>query len=173
MSANRFQDWANRRASHGGRVNQPQQQHRQEISNTAPAIPPPGYAWLMHPQHGMVLVPLSQTAPVIPTPIRQAQHMTMPQTVAQNFAPSYSPSIQTCTLVKPGNRDTYAELLQTIPDLVPPSGFDAMTGNISPLTAQELQGCAEFSQMSFQQDAPIAFSRGAVLVQNVSDLGVK
>ena len=46
-------------------------------------------------------------------------------------------------LVKPGDRDTYAELLATLPELVPDhSPYDAMTGNPAPSTIVELDDTA-------------------------------
>jgi hypothetical protein len=54
--------------------------------------------------------------------------------------------VQTCTLVKPGDRDPYAELLAGIPDLVPDSGFDSMAGNPDPSVQQELGGLMEMGE---------------------------
>jgi hypothetical protein len=43
--------------------------------------------------------------------------------------------VETCLLVKPDARDTYADLLSTLPDLVPPDErYNAMEGRISPET---------------------------------------
>lgn len=49
-------------------------------------------------------------------------------------------AVNTCQLVKPGNRDTYAELLGQLPDLVPDMGVSP--GEMSELSAQEI---AQFS----------------------------
>lgn len=50
------------------------------------------------------------------------------------------PKFKTCMLVKPGDRDPYAEMLARLPALVPePAGeFDAMAGRPSPTTLHEL-----------------------------------
>jgi hypothetical protein len=48
-------------------------------------------------------------------------------------------------LVKPGNRDTYAEFLDTLPDMVPPSNYDAMAGNPNPEVARELGSLQEYN----------------------------
>lgn len=54
--------------------------------------------------------------------------------------------VETCALVKPGDRDTYAELLEKLPDIVPDNNpYDAMAGNPSPQTIAEMAGVTEFA----------------------------
>lgn len=105
--------------------------------------PPPGYGWAWHPQYGYMAVPLQQAAPAPPPapaayypPPSQARPA-QPQAPAR-VLPFQRP--QTCQLVRPGNRDTYAELLETIPDLVAPQQFDGP----SPETLAELAHLPEF-----------------------------
>ncbi len=77
-------------------------------------------------------------------------------------------------LVKPGNVDTYADLLEGVPDLVPPQAeqYDAMAGRPSPTSMREA-GPFMAESGGFGQDAPIArpqTGRGAA-VQGVPELG--
>jgi hypothetical protein len=68
-------------------------------------------------------------------------------------------------LVKPGDKDPYAELLASLPDLVPDNGgYDAMAGNPSPMTIAEAGNCAEFATSQDGQ-AMRAFPEGAVLAR--------
>jgi hypothetical protein len=73
--------------------------------------------------------------------------------------PAGSPAgfIETCQLVKPGNRDTYAEFLATQPELVPDSGYNAEAGNPNPAVVAELRGLAEYQSqdMAVNPGAPL------------------
>lgn len=99
----------------------------------------------------MVLVPLQPNT--IPVPPRQPQFAP----VVRSHVPMARP-IQTCALVKPGNRDTYAEVLAGVPDLVPATTYDAMVGNVDPLTQQELASFPEYATAMHGEDAPVAFA---------------
>jgi hypothetical protein len=72
--------------------------------------------------------------------------------------------------VKPGNRDPYAEFLATIPDLPIPdygTGYDAMSGRMSPTTAEALHGIMEAP--SAEPLAP--YTRPTVGADAMRDLG--
>lgn len=133
-----------------------------QAAQTLPPAPS-GYAWAAHATAGWILVPLGGGA----TPASISAPLRAPGTVpyvAQVHRVNAPAPVETCTLVKQGDRDTYAELLATLPDLVSPSGFDAMSGRPSPLVQQELSGLAEFHDVGFAADpsAPaISFPRGA------------
>jgi hypothetical protein len=45
-----------------------------------------------------------------------------------------------------------------VPDLVPASTYDAMVGNVDPLTQQELAGFPEYAESMHKPDAPVAFA---------------
>jgi|GEM_PF-3288163 len=136
-----FSRWAQRRG--GG--------HRQDPDRPAPAaptlpLPPQGYAWGY--QAGQyILIPLQaqppqpaqpQQQPQYVPPPRQPQGMQpfVPQPLGGSFPPGHATQrVETCLLVKPDARDTYADLLSTLPDLVPPDErYNAMEGRISPET---------------------------------------
>ena len=78
--------------------------------------------------------------------------------------------IETCVLVKSGDRDTYAELLEQMPELVPDnSPYDAMAGNPSPETMSQMAGVTEFAAIvnpgPGDQGAPRSFQPGAGLAK--------
>ena len=117
-----FHAWAQRRQSRGG--HQPQ-----EPGAPAPAPraqqtlppPPPGQAWAWHPSGQYILVPLTTpTAPpssgqVLQPPVRQPSGVV--PFARQHYASQQPPgapckTVETCVLVKPGDRDAYAEMLE-------------------------------------------------------------
>lgn len=147
-----WNSWAQRKLSRGGHAPEsaPAPPAAQpQVAPTSLPLPAPGYAWAMHPEYGPIMVPLQ---PAFPSPPRQPQGVTpfVPQPVRYASTPhmagafTTSAPVTTSTLVKPGNRDTYAELLATIPDLVPPSGYDSMAGVPDPSVVQELAGMPEY-----------------------------
>jgi hypothetical protein len=174
-----FRSWAHRRQSRGGH----QAQQQTELAPpSAPAprtlpLPPEGYAWGMHGGQ-YVLIPLATPAsapsvqPLRP-PIRQPSGV-VPFS-RQHFASAIPPAapskaIETCTLVKPGDRDTYAEMMEQVPDIVPDnSPYDAMAGNPSPATAAEMAGVTEFATIvnpgPDEQGGARSFLPGAVLAK--------
>jgi hypothetical protein len=84
-----------------------------------------------------------------------------------------SKAVETCTLVKPGNVDTYANLLEQLPDIVPDnSPYDAMAGNPSPQTIAEMGGVTEFAPIvgSTAPTEARSFLPGAVLAQGSTPL---
>jgi hypothetical protein len=158
MAENRFTAWAARHVSRAGHT-PADPVERAAPPPAAPTLPapPPGYGYAIHPQHGYILVPLTVQAPApasaIQAPPRQPNGAVFyaPQpnmTVPHPGRPPAKvlPFASSCHLVKPGNRDTYAELMSTVPDLVPATGYDAMRGEVSPETQAELGGFAEFQQ---------------------------
>lgn len=162
-----YKDWAHRRASRGT----PNNQAAAAPVQTAPVLPmpPPGYAYAAHPQYGYILVPLQQMAPppAYASPMQQPQGVIpyVPNAAAPHTAARVLPFARpkTCALVKEGDVDTYANMLANVPDLVPPSGYDAMTGNPSPETVQELSGISEYqSAMSMPIEARPTAGKGAV-----------
>jgi hypothetical protein len=164
-----YSDWATRRV--------PQNNQRlpiqtsQVAANVAPLTLPPGYGYLVHPTLGIVLVPLSglQVPSVVldPASVSACQPTNIPVVQPRPFS---RPS-DTCTLVRPGDRDTYAELLQRLPDLVPPTNYDAMNGNFSPETLADVSGTAEFQESVAYRDPPRAFSPQSMPGGVVRDLG--
>jgi hypothetical protein len=172
-----FSSWAQRRTGRGQR---PAEEPRQVQQQAAPAvlpIPPAGYAWGF--QNGnYILVPLTpqQAAPAPSTfvpPPRQPSGVRpfVPQPITSQFAPGHATArVETCVLVKPADKDPYAELLAGLPDLVPEGGgYDAMAGNPSPLTIQEAGNCSEFATSQDGQ-AMRAFPEGAVLARGSTPL---
>lgn len=136
-----YANWARRQSSRGSVPSVPPGVPIASNGVAPASIPqaPPGYAWCMHPTAGMVLVPLDgggYQVPQSPAP--------MPRAVLSRpgFSPPTAP-VETCLLVHPGNRDTYAEMLATLPDLVPPTGYDAMKGNPDPRVVAECQSAVE------------------------------
>jgi hypothetical protein len=120
---------------------------------------------------GYVLVPLAPaaaptTAPVYAPPPRQPSGVVpfVPQPLTSQFPPGHAtPRVETCVLVKPGDKDTYGDLLAGLPDLVPDNGgYDAMAGNPSPLTVQECGGAMEFATSQDHQ-AMRAYPEGSIL----------
>ena len=138
-----WKQWAQRKTGRGNNVEPSPVAAPPAPSAMVPAqqtLPPapPGYAWTHNPSVGFVLIPLNQPA-AIPAPLRQ------PGTVPYHATPRFTEEpVETCTLVRKGDRDTYAELLATIPDLVPPSQYDAIKGRPDPQVARELAGVAEY-----------------------------
>ena len=107
------------------------------------APPPPGYMWAQIPGVGLACVPIPQQQ--LPPPVQP------PQVVVPYAQPSYvrppaypqAPRVETCELMKPDGRDPYADLLASVPSLVPEYGYDATKGNPNPLT-MEVAGLPEF-----------------------------
>ena len=171
-----FSSWAQRRTGRGQR---PAEEPRQAQQQAAPAVlplPPAGYAWGFQ-NGGYILVPLSpQAAPVqsafVPPP-RQPSGVRpfVQQPITSQFAPGHATArVETCVLVKPGDKDPYADLLASLPDLVPDNGgYDAMAGNPAPMTMQEAGNCTEF--VTSQDGQPMrAFPEGAVLARGSTPL---
>lgn len=173
-----FSQWAQRRSGRGQRpAEEPRQPSQQQAAPTLP-LPPSGYAWGRHPNDGYILIPLPTaaaptTAPVLVSPPRQPSglHPFVQQPITSQFPTGHAtPRVETCALVKPADKDPYAELLAQIPDLVPDNGgYDAMAGNPSPLTVQEAGQCQEF--LTTQDGHPMrAFPDGAMLVHGSAPL---
>lgn len=172
-----YKNWAQRRTSRGGQATAP----ATHVPTAAPAqtlpAPPPGYAWATHPQHGFIMVPMAQpsSAPAITPPIRQPAGVRpfVPQALTSPFPPGRGTErVETCVLVKPGDKDTYADMLAGLTDLVPDmsGGYDAMAGNPSPTTVQETAGCTEFSQTQDGR-ALNAYPDGAQFISGSKPLG--
>ena len=123
------------------------------------------------------MVPLGQPAPqaqpaFVPPPRQPSglRPFVQQPTTSQFPAGHATARVETCVLVKPGDKDPYAELLAGLPDLVPDNGgYDAMAGNPSPLTVQE---CGQTSEFATSQDgqAMRAFPEGAVLSRGSTPL---
>ena len=171
-----FRSWAQRRQSRGGHQSQPplDPMPRPQATQTLPP-PPAGYAWSYHPSGQYVLLPLTTPAVAPPAPLQPP--IRQPSGVVpfsrQHYASQQPPgapckTIETCALVKPGDRDTYRELLEQLPDVVPDnSPYDAMAGNPSPLTVSETAGSSEMAAIvnpgPEDQGAARSFPPGAVL----------
>ena len=165
-----YSSWANRRSGRGQR---PPEETRQSPQQAAPTLPtpPPGYAWGF--QAGQyILLPLGQPAaaaqPAFVPPPRQPTGLRpfVPQPITSQFPTGHATArTETCVLVKPADKDPYADLLAGLPDLVPDNGgYDAMAGNPNPLTVQEAGNCSEFA--TSQDGQPLrAFPEGAVLAR--------
>jgi hypothetical protein len=153
-----WKNWAQRRAGRQGNV--PADPGSPSVAappilgaqnpSSPGALPPPpaGYGYVMHPQLGWMLAPLSHVAPAPQVlPLAPPQTRATPQAAAFGSVPSRP--IESTTLVKSGNRapDTYALLLANVPDLLPPGQYDAMTGNPDPAVAAELRGFGEFNDL--------------------------
>lgn len=116
-----WNEWARRQAGQPKAIPQPAPTQPQAAQPALPP-PPPGYGYVVDGQR-YVLVPLSQPQPVTAPPPPRAPG-TRPYVPGQPAAravhrPNGSgPPPRTCALVKPGTRDTYAELLDTVPDLL-------------------------------------------------------
>ena len=148
-----FSRWAQRRG--GG--------HRQDPDRPARAtprlpLPPQGYAWGY--QNGTyILIPLQAQPPQPAQPQQQPQYVPPPrqpqglqpflqQPLGSSFPPGHAtPRVETCVLCKPGNVDTYADLLAQLPDLVPPdTRFDAMDGRPNPETLAAVGNIPELQE---------------------------
>jgi hypothetical protein len=121
----------------------------------------------------MVLMPLSalQAPTNIVAPTRQPQAfspMTPPNFTTQRPV-SGTKSTQTCLIVKPGDRDTYAEMLSSVPSLAEDSPYDAMDGNPSPETVAALQGVSEFETMR-SSEPPKSFVGGKPIMAGSAPL---
>ena len=168
-----FRQWAQRRQSRGGHP---------DVAPSAPApraqqtLPPPphGHAWGWHPSGQYILVPLTTAAaapPLAPLqpPIRQPSAVVpyiRPQFGSEQPPAAPAKLSETCALVKPGDRDTYAELLEKLPDIVPDnSPYDAMAGNPSPQTIAEMAGVTEFAPIVSEPAQTRSFLPGAALMK--------
>jgi len=173
-------DWARRRVSSGNR----QDPVPAASQPTIPSLPPPpaGYAWALHGSN-YVLVQLQQVStpaapPSIVAPIRQPSGVVpyVPQPITGPLTPGQAgPRIETCVLVKPGDKDPYRDLLCALPDIVPDqsAGFDAMAGRPSPATLAAIQGCSEAigDATAPNPDAPLrSFPEGSALLQGSTPL---
>lgn len=176
-----WQKWAQRRMSREGT---PQAAPPPAVTPAAPLppappvasppsslpAPPPGYTWAQHPQYGLIAVPL---APAIPPPVRTPQGtvpfvagppVAQPQHAGGRVIP-FPAGHGSCELVKPGNRDTYAELMAGVPDLVQAGVVQAGSADA---VAAELRGLPEFASASADVTAYPKGTEG--LVQKVEDL---
>jgi len=129
MSSNPYADWARRKA---GKMAQPARPPAQAPAHASPA---PAAA--------------PQVPPYAAPPVRAgswaqqrpaAPHATIPRP-------------ETNVLVKPGP-SFYEDWIATVPDVVGPSGYDAMDGNISPDSAKALQEAGIGVAPSPNPDAP-------------------
>lgn len=172
-----LRSWAMRRQSRGGH---PEAAPPAPRAQQALPLPPAGYAWGLHGNQ-YILVPLTTPAaapssPPLQPPIRQPSGVVpfaRPQFGSMQPPGAPSKAVETCTLVKPGNVDTYANLLAQLPDIVPDnSPYDAMAGNPSPQTIAEMGGVTEFAPIvgSTAPTEARSFLPGAVLVKGSQPL---
>lgn len=157
-----FQDWASRHTGRAGHKAAPPAPAR--APGTVPselAPPPPGWAYVPNAQYGFVLVPL--TAPAT-APMAHGQRVQPPHgghPLSGPPAPEVrAPAFASCELVKSSGVDPYAELMAGVPDLVPPTGYDAMDGRPSPVTSAALANDALFSH-AINNEPPRSFASHA------------
>lgn len=173
-----WSSWAARRTGRG--PTQPQPQAPRTVAPPPPEVlapPPPGYAWAVQ-GNGYVLVPLVQPQAFVAPPRQPAGvRPFVPQAITSPFPPGAAMrKVETCVLVKPGDRDPYADFMASVPDLVPDDGqYDAMAGRPNPLTVQEAGAAAEFVESmperpSDSADMRRAFPEGAQLVRGSAPL---
>ena len=169
-----FHSWAQRRQSRGG--HQPQESgFSAPVPRAQQTRPPPpaGDAWGYHQSGQFVLVPLATSAAPAPAPlqppIRQPSAVipfARPQFGSEQPPAAPAKMVETCALVKPGDRDTYAELLEKLPDIVPDtSPYDAMAGNPSPQTVAEMAGVTEFAPIVSEPAQTRSFLPGTALMK--------
>ena len=170
-----WQNWAQRKVSKGPAPVQQGGHVPQALgtSNGPPGAPPPGYAWTLHAGAGWVLVSLGGSAPAQAGAPVWAQPQTpfqAPMTPPQLMPPGPgaqvipirpSAPIESCTLVKSSGSDEYARMMAQVPDLVPPTVYDAMAGNMSPSSIAELATAG----VPLAHDMPVAFSSAAHMPQ--------
>ena len=168
-----FSSWAARRAGRGNRPPQGEPSVPTPPVAQALPLPPPGHAWMVDAQGRYLCVPLAAaaaptTAPAFAPPPRQPSGLVpfVPQPLTSPFPAGHAtPRVETCMLVKPGDRDTYGDLLAQLPDLVPDTGgYDAMAGRPSPLTVQECGSAPEFA-VSQDGQSMRAYPEGAILAR--------
>lgn len=148
-----WNEWARRQAGRPKVVSQEQAPAPAPPTQPAqPTLPPPpsGFAYRLDANQGYVLVPITQATPVVAPPPRAAGTVPYgdhPQALAAQRPPGVvlSRPARTCVLVKPGNKDTFAELLQGLPDL---------TGGQS--AAYEQEALAEIQSMPEANDVASA-----------------
>lgn len=88
-------------------------------------------AWAYSPAHGYVLVPLAPPAP----PRQGGSPIVLPGHEAMVPGPSNVTPIgshKSCHLVRPGNRDTYAEFIAGVPDINPGHAFGHLAPGLTP-----------------------------------------
>lgn len=160
-----YTDWSSRYTGRGAPEEPPQptQEPPQLVT------PPPGYTWAYDGRQYVLVA--TNTQPPIPQPVvspyaapRVAQPYPQGPTPPRRGVPPRQ-RVETCMLVKPGDRDPYAELLDGLPDLAPDAGgYDAMAGNPNPALANELAGL-------LNEDVPRARPVGARAPVRPSDVG--
>lgn len=180
-----FNSWANRRAGRG-----PQEQ-RQEPARPQPArqaqsptLPPApaGMAWSFQAGQFVLIQLAPQPIQMVPArttivaPVRQPAGVApfVPQSI-HGGQPAGSPASmpETCLLVKPGNRDTYAEFLATQPELWPDQGYNVEAGNPNPAVMAELRGLPEYQGQdgAVNPEAPLrSFTGGRPLLSGSAPL---
>jgi hypothetical protein len=116
----------------------------------APAAPPPAPAPAPAPTVGALNLPYAPYTAPYPPAIRQPDPAMAPYYPPAPYAQPVPPPMprpaappRSCELVKPDGRDLYADLLATVPDLVPPPPHDPAQGPL-PDTIAALQNTPEF-----------------------------
>lgn len=110
--------------------------------------------WAYSPAHGYILVPGAPEAPprqpggYFPTqPVRAAVPAGYPPGYTGAPMPPGGGNVipfrpKTCVLVRPGNKDTYADFLAGVPDISPGSQFAHLAEGLSP-DEQQLESMPE------------------------------
>ena len=181
-----FNSWANRRAGRGPQEQRQTQQpqRHQPAAAPAPTLPPPpaGFAWSIQGGQYILVQLAPQPVQMVPArttivaPVRQPAAVApfVPQPIHGGI-PAGSPAAmpETCLLVKPGNRDTYAEFLASQPELIADPGYNAEAGNPNPAVMAELRGLPEYQGQdgAVNPDAPLrSFTGGRALINGSAPL---
>lgn len=90
-------------------------------------------AWSYSPAHGYVLVPLAPPAPprAAGSPIYLPPQSDAALPGGNNVVP-FRGAHKSCQLVRPGNRDTYAEFLSGVPDISPHQAYGYLAPALMP-----------------------------------------
>lgn len=172
MSDDRLARWAAKQL--GGVFNEPQKKAAPATAPGALPPPPPGYGYVWDQgRQTFLMVPMAPQANYQPpAPYAAQSYPSAPATSGYaQVIPIRQTRAQTCALVKPGDKDPYADFIAGVPELPVPQlgvGYDAMAGNMSPATREALRGVAEAPS-----DSPMdAYPKGAVLKSqsDMSDL---